>query len=171
MGLLCASADAVLVGSGTVEAVSHNIYPQAADLYVQYRQTVLGKAKHPLIVIVSGTGRIDLTRAVFHTTGITVLVLTTETGLLQLTETGADALSSTVIRVVPASEDRLAPSARQLRIYVVDPTRLRVSPSRPTAPWKSQKTRFPHSPERRRFLVHKRGHSNRGETRDILIEA
>jgi riboflavin biosynthesis pyrimidine reductase len=116
MGLLRASADAVLVGSGTVEAVSHDhvwvaeyIFPQGADRYRQYRQTVLRKPRYPLIVIISGTGRLDLTRAVFHTPEIAVLVLTTEAGRRGLADAGVGALSSTAVRVLPAEEGKLLP--------------------------------------------------------------
>jgi riboflavin biosynthesis pyrimidine reductase len=116
MGLLRASADAVLVGSGTVEAVSHNhvwvaeyIFPQAADRYREYRQTVLGKPRYPLNVIISGTGRLDLTRAVFHTPEIAVLVLTTEAGRRGLAGAGVGALSTTAVRVLPAEGGKLLP--------------------------------------------------------------
>ena len=66
MGLLRASADGVLVASGTVTAVSPEhlwlpefIYPSERDSYAYYR-SVLKKAAHPLIVIVSGSGNLEL---------------------------------------------------------------------------------------------------------------
>jgi riboflavin biosynthesis pyrimidine reductase len=118
MGLLRASADAVLVGSGTVQAVSPNhiwiaeyINPEAAALYDHYRRIVLGKPKHPITAVVSGTGSIDLTRALFHVEGIKVLVLTTEAGSCRLMDAGATALSSVIIRVLPAQDGKLAPAA------------------------------------------------------------
>src|SRR5512140_2043040 len=70
MGLLRASVDAVVVASGTVREVSpahlwiaESIYPKAKDLYAGYRRAALQKAGHPLLVIVSGSGRLDLRRA------------------------------------------------------------------------------------------------------------
>lgn len=82
MGLLRASADAVLVGAGTVHAVAPShlwiaefVYPAARDGYARYRHEILHKLQHPLIAIVSGSGRLDLDRSVFHTSNINVLTL------------------------------------------------------------------------------------------------
>src|ERR1700679_4162582 len=62
MGLLRASADAVLVGSGTLQAAGsegtwlpESVYPAAKDLYRQYRTEVLGKPEYPIVVVVTGT--------------------------------------------------------------------------------------------------------------------
>ena len=62
MGLLRASADAVIVGSGTLQAAGPHgswlpdaVYPAARDLYQKYRTEVLGKLEYPLVVIVTGT--------------------------------------------------------------------------------------------------------------------
>lgn len=116
MGLLRASADVVLVGGGTVNAVSHShlwiaeyIYPKMAELYGNYRQSVLAKSRCPLIAIVSGTGRIDLSRTVFHTPDVTVLLLTTEMGRRTLVDAGVEAFSSTLVRVLPISNGKLLP--------------------------------------------------------------
>ena len=122
MGLLRACADVILVGSGTVSAVSPGhlwtaeyIYPNAMELYEKCRQAVHAKAKHPLLAIVTGTGRVDLSRAVFHTSGISVLLLTTEKGRRTLVDAGVGALSSTLIRVLPAFDGRL-PSVEVLHL-------------------------------------------------------
>jgi RibD C-terminal domain len=63
MGLLRASADAVLVGSGTLQAVGpqgswlpESVYPAAKDLYRKYRTEVLRKLQDLLVVIVAGGG-------------------------------------------------------------------------------------------------------------------
>src|SRR5665213_446967 len=73
MGLLRASADAVVVGAGTLQAAGllgswlpEAIYPAAKDLYRKYRTEVLGKPEYPLSVIVTGTGGLDLASVVFH---------------------------------------------------------------------------------------------------------
>ena len=67
MGLLRASADAIIVGAHTVNAVSPEslwipeyTYPDAKDLYTQYRVNILQKPEYPLLVIVSGSGRLEL---------------------------------------------------------------------------------------------------------------
>jgi len=75
MGLLRASADAVMVGSGTLHEtapehlfVADRVWPQARDLYARYRSEILEKTEPPLQVVVSGSGRVDLTRAIFRHT-------------------------------------------------------------------------------------------------------
>lgn len=117
MGLLRASVDAVMVASGTVEAVSpahvwtpEFAYPPAKDPYRDYRKA-LGKPEQPLITIVSGSGRLALDRAVFQTPGVEVLILTTEPGSAKLKSAAVEALPSTRIRTHPASDGHITPSA------------------------------------------------------------
>src|SRR5574340_695218 len=76
MGLLRASADAVMVGAATVGAVSRGglwtadfIYPPAKELYTRYRAGLPRKPEHPLIVVVTARGSLDLNRAIFRTPG------------------------------------------------------------------------------------------------------
>jgi riboflavin biosynthesis pyrimidine reductase len=118
MGLLRASVDAVMVGSATVQAAGPNalwlpefVYPPAKDLYRNYRQEVLKKTAHPLVVIVSGSGRLDLSSAVFHTPGARVLIVTTEQGRQRLAQSGSEALASVDVRAPSTAEGRVAPSA------------------------------------------------------------
>jgi riboflavin biosynthesis pyrimidine reductase len=118
MGLLRASVDAIMVGSGTVQAagpkgmwVPEFVYHPAKDLYRHYRKEVLKKTEYPLVVIVSGTGRLDLTSAVFHTPGAGVLIITTEQGKQRLARSGSEALASVDVRVPSTAEGRVAPSA------------------------------------------------------------
>lgn len=84
MGLLRASADAVLVGAGTFSEVSpsdvwtaENVWPEGRDAFRRYRA---GRPEQRLNVIVSGSGRLDVTRAAFHTPDAKTLVLTTAGG-------------------------------------------------------------------------------------------
>jgi riboflavin biosynthesis pyrimidine reductase len=118
MGLLRASADAVIVGAGTIGAVPPNhlwvaefIYPAAKAAYIRYRQEILRKPKHPLMVIVSGGGLLDLNRLVFHTTGISVLIITSELGRDRLFRGGAATLRSTQIRELSAADEKIDPCA------------------------------------------------------------
>lgn len=104
MGLLRASADAVLVGSKSFEDVSPShiwtaeyIYPDAVPLYRSYRGI---ERKAPLNVIVSGSGRIDVTRAVFHTPGVESLVITTPEGKRRIEEACHMANASVQTRVI-----------------------------------------------------------------------
>ena len=117
MGLLRASVDAVVVGAGTVHEVSpthlwiaESIYPETKDLYAGYRRTALRKAGNPLLVIVSGSGRLELGRAIFHTPGTRVLIVTTESGKHQLASIGANALDSTEVAALDDTGGLIDPS-------------------------------------------------------------
>ena len=65
MGLLRATADAVLSGAGTVRSGAHHrwtpayIYPPAADAYAAWRRELGLAAAQPTTVIVSASGSID----------------------------------------------------------------------------------------------------------------
>ncbi len=118
MGLLRASVDAVVVAAGTVQEVSpshlwiaESIYPEAKGLYAGYRRGVLHKAGHPLLVIVSGSGRLDLDRAIFHTPGARALIVTTESGKHHLASLGVKALDSTEVAALDDSGGLIDPSA------------------------------------------------------------
>jgi riboflavin biosynthesis pyrimidine reductase len=116
MGLLRASADAVMMGSGTLRAtspehlfVADQVYPEARDLYARYRSEILQKNAPPLHVVVSGSGRMDLTRAVFRTPGIRTLIVTTQAGGEFLAASGAGSLASTEVRLLEGPS--IAPAA------------------------------------------------------------
>lgn len=118
MGLLRASADAVMVAAGTVEAVGREslwtaefAYPPARDLYRNYRLKVLKKSENPLVVIISGRGNVDLHRAIFHAPPTNVLVITTERGRERLALQGADQLVSTKVHVVESASEYIEPVA------------------------------------------------------------
>lgn len=107
MGLLRASVDAVIVGSGTVHDVSPKhlwipsfVNPELKTQYANFRVNHLHKAENPLVVIVSGSGRLDLQRAVFLTPTVTVLIVTTASGQKQLVAAGATSLASVKVRVL-----------------------------------------------------------------------
>lgn len=80
MGLLRACADAVVIGAGTLHGSPHthwtpqHAYPAAADLYGELRRR-RGAPQQPLLVVVSGSGRIDPQHPGFAERA---LVLTTE---------------------------------------------------------------------------------------------
>src|SRR3712207_5089584 len=71
MGLLRATAGAVVVGAGTLRAVPRHlwtaeyVYPGLADAYRQLR-TTLGYTEPPLNVIVTARGALDLNLRVFQ---------------------------------------------------------------------------------------------------------
>jgi riboflavin biosynthesis pyrimidine reductase len=118
MGLLRASADAILVGSGTLRAsgpkglwLPESIYPPAKDLYRHYRTDVLKKPEYPLVVIVSGTGRLDLSSTVFHTPRAKALIITTDQGRQKLAQSGSETLASVEVKALSTAETELPPSA------------------------------------------------------------
>jgi riboflavin biosynthesis pyrimidine reductase len=86
MGLLRALADAVIVGAGTLRAVSPHhrwtaqfIYPALSDGYQQLR-TSLGKPEPPLNVIVTARGELNLDLPLFQSGDVPVLIVTTTQG-------------------------------------------------------------------------------------------
>jgi riboflavin biosynthesis pyrimidine reductase len=118
MGLLRASVDAILVGSGTLLATGpegswlpESVYPAAKEWYKKYRTVVLRKPEYPLVVIVTGSGELDLASAVFHTPQTRVLILTTEQGKGTLAHSGSEALASVEVKALPCSGKSIAPPA------------------------------------------------------------
>jgi len=118
MGLLRASADAVMVGSGTLKDtpsqhlwIAEHTSPEARELYARYRQEMLHKPEPPMNVIVSRSGNVDLQKAVFRTPGLTALIITSSDGSDVLAKNGVAALDSVQVRVVEGPGGRSAPLA------------------------------------------------------------
>jgi riboflavin biosynthesis pyrimidine reductase len=116
MGLLRASADAVMVGAGTLNDVSAKglwtpeyVYPDAKRLYAEYRVDALHKSEYPLLVIVSGSGQLELDRAIFRTPAMRTVVMTTSAGSDELTRRGAATLGSVDLRALDSSTGHIAP--------------------------------------------------------------
>jgi riboflavin biosynthesis pyrimidine reductase len=84
LGLLRAIADAVIVGAGTLRKERESIwmaeraFPDASTEFAALRVS-LGLPPRPLVVIVTGSGEIDLTAPVFVDGG-PVLIATTQSG-------------------------------------------------------------------------------------------
>jgi riboflavin biosynthesis pyrimidine reductase len=107
MGLLRAAADAVLIGAGTLREVLRGhvwaaefVNRAARESYARYREQILHKPKFPLNVVVSGSGRVDLERAIFRRPDVRTLIITTHDGRDRLASAGAEALPSTEIRAI-----------------------------------------------------------------------
>jgi riboflavin biosynthesis pyrimidine reductase len=113
MGLLRAVADAVIVGAGTLRAVSRHRWtaayaaPAFADAYQSLRKN-LGKADTPLNVIVTAHGDIDFDLPVFQSGGVSVLLVTTEVGARRI---GKQDLPPSTQLAVAAGADRLGAQA------------------------------------------------------------
>ena len=117
MGLLRASADAVIVGAGTLREVAPGhlwlaeyVYPEASEGYARYRQGKLNKLVPPLNVIVSGSGAVDLQRTVFHTGAVKTLIVTSPRGAEVLAKNGV-ALTSAEVRAIESEEGKIAPAS------------------------------------------------------------
>jgi riboflavin biosynthesis pyrimidine reductase len=89
MGLLRAIADAVIVGSGALDADREHvwtagaIFPALANDYGRL-SAAMGKSATPLNVVVSGSGKIDLRLPVFASGKVRALVVTTVAGAKRL---------------------------------------------------------------------------------------
>jgi riboflavin biosynthesis pyrimidine reductase len=88
MGLLRAVADGVIIGAGNLRAEGDTVWtaagicPELAGPYAQLR-AALGKGLAPLQVVVTGSGDVDLSRAVFSGVAPS-LVVTTAAGAARL---------------------------------------------------------------------------------------
>ena len=118
MGLLRASADAVMVGAGTLRDISAKslwtpeyVYPDAKRLYAEYRVNALHKPEYPLLAIVSGSGQLDLDRAIFRTPTMRTVVITTSPGRDELTRRGAATLDSVEVHALNSNSGTIAPRA------------------------------------------------------------
>ena len=118
MGLLRSTADAVIAGARTVDNVSANglwtpeyVYPDAGNFYAEYRANALHKPKYPLLAIVSGSGRLDLERAVFRSPAMRTVVATTPAGRDELTRRGVATLGSVEVCALDSSDSGIAPEA------------------------------------------------------------
>ncbi len=115
MGLLRSRADAILFGSGTLHGdtghvrIPEFIYPGLRDEFRSFRRT-LQKPLHPLNVVVTGSGEINLDEPTFHTPNLVTLIITTATGQDRLRRDHGDGLSVTQVRTLGGEGNRVAPS-------------------------------------------------------------
>lgn len=114
MGLLRASADAVLVGANTIrdteaEAlwIPEYTYPDAKEWFADYRLNRVGRPRYPLVVVVTSSGKLDLNRAVFRTPEVRTIVITTAAGQSALAKAGAGKLSSIEVCALEAPSSRI----------------------------------------------------------------
>lgn len=118
MGLLRASTDAIIVGAGTLHDVSpqslwgpEDTYADAQDLYAEYRVNILHKPQYTLLVVVSGSGKLQLERAIFRTPEMRTLVITTAAGKGLLAKAGAAKLPSVEIHALDTTDGMVTPLA------------------------------------------------------------
>ena len=118
MGLLRASADAIIVGARTLNDVGANglwtpeyVYPDAKRLFAEYRVDAMHKPQYPFLVIVSGSGQLELDRAIFRTPAMRTVVITTSAGSDELTRRGVATQGSAEVHVLNSSGGGIAPQA------------------------------------------------------------
>jgi riboflavin biosynthesis pyrimidine reductase len=126
MGLLRASADAIVVGARTVHDagpqslwIPEYTYPHAKHLYADYRESVLHKSEYPHLVIISGSGKLELGGAIFRTPGVRTVVITTPGGRDALAKAGASKLPTVQIYVLDTNGAAIA-SPDILRLLSVE---------------------------------------------------
>ena len=114
MGLLRALADAVMIGEDTFRNAPGHIwtadcvYPRFEKEFHAFRKHVGKGTLHPLNVVVSGMGHIDLAHTLFRQEEIRSLVLTTQQGAAHLQQRYGATLPTTV-RALPG-DATLSPS-------------------------------------------------------------
>jgi riboflavin biosynthesis pyrimidine reductase len=103
MALLRAFADAVIIGSGALHGDSGHVrtpefvYPELREEFRGFRRS-LGKSLHPLNVIMTKSGRIDLSEATFHTENLSTAIITSQQGAQRLRSDHCAALDCTSVR-------------------------------------------------------------------------
>src|SRR5262249_7366646 len=89
MGILRAAASAVVVGAGTLRAVpghvwtAEHVFPGLREAYQALRRSLARRAT-PLNVILSSSGKLDLSLPVFASGEVASLIITTLTGATSL---------------------------------------------------------------------------------------
>ena len=114
MGLIRATADAVLTGAGTVRSGAHHrwtpayVYPPAAEAYAAWRRELGLAAEQPTTVIVSASGSIDPGHPGLHDPSVPVVIVSTPAGATRLRAAG---LPASVDVVSAGSNDHVDPVA------------------------------------------------------------
>jgi riboflavin biosynthesis pyrimidine reductase len=86
MGLLRSCADAVLIGEETYRVAQAHlwtadfIYPKGKGEFKAFRRRLGKRSPHPLTIIVSGRGTVDLNGTLFKQSDVQAVVFTTKTG-------------------------------------------------------------------------------------------
>ncbi len=96
---LCALADAIVIGSGTLRSSAGHIWtaesqdPDFASAFATLRRTI-GKTRPPLHVVITGRGDVDPAARMFQTGEVPALVVTTTDGAERLRNAGLPAAVS-----------------------------------------------------------------------------
>jgi riboflavin biosynthesis pyrimidine reductase len=121
MAVLRACADAVLIGEDTFRNAPGQVWtaggmhPAFVDEFQEFRKQIGKVSLHPLNVVVSGRGHVDLDQPLFRHAEIRSLVLTTQQGAAHLHQRYGATLPATV-RVLPG-DAALTPSDMMALLY------------------------------------------------------
>jgi riboflavin biosynthesis pyrimidine reductase len=132
MGILRAVADGVVIGAGNLRSEGKHVWtaericPELAGPYARLR-SALGKGSAPLQIVVSGSGNVDLSHAVFSGAA-PALVVTTAAGMARLRAQGA-----TVRMAVPEPGAGWISMAAVLRTAQLGPGALVLAETGPTS--------------------------------------
>jgi riboflavin biosynthesis pyrimidine reductase len=114
MGLLRATADAVLVGAGTLRSGSRHVWtpghvhPRSTAAYAAWRESVGVRSLQPTTVVVTASGEVDPEHPALHAPGVPVVLVTTSAGAVAL---GRSPLPPAVELVVAGDGDRVDETA------------------------------------------------------------
>lgn len=116
MGLLRSASDAVLIGAGTFRDSSGSVFlpesicPAFRQEFRSFREKVLKKPAHPLNVVVGGSGEIDLDEPLFHTPGLTGVLITTALGYDRLRRLYGRSLAGAEVRATDDEGPKVSPA-------------------------------------------------------------
>lgn len=108
MGLLRAYSDAVIFGSSSLHQdtghvrIPSFIAPQFTEDYEALRRQLGKHERHPISVIMTASGQVDVSEPTFHTAGLRAIIATTQHGYEVLRR--QDVPPSTDIRVIEVEE-------------------------------------------------------------------
>jgi riboflavin biosynthesis pyrimidine reductase len=88
------------IGSILADSATAFICPDARKLYADVRSQTSGRRTDPLNVVVTASGRVDLSEPTFHTPGLETVIVTTEEGERRLRSEHGQRPGVTAIRAV-----------------------------------------------------------------------
>ncbi len=94
-----------------ISRIPEFVYPGCKESYRDYRVNELHKPEHPLVVIVTGSGKLELERAIFRTPEVRTLIITSAAGAKELRNRGVERLSSVEVSTIAEAGSRIEPGA------------------------------------------------------------
>eukprot|EP01111_Echinosteliopsis_oligospora_P006032 TRINITY_DN1998_c0_g1_i2.p1 TRINITY_DN1998_c0_g1~~TRINITY_DN1998_c0_g1_i2.p1 ORF type:complete len:295 (-),score=62.88 TRINITY_DN1998_c0_g1_i2:612-1496(-) len=92
-------ADAVLSSGANIRSEPHMKYIPHFEDMIDYRVNILKKPKYPTTVILSGSGKMDLTAQAFHVPECPVIIITSEIGVQEIEKNRSLLKDSPLVKV------------------------------------------------------------------------